>query len=161
MTVEIPLTRGLVAIVDQEDAARVLALGPWSAFPRGRNWYGRRTVRYEDGRGGSLYLHRVILDVPRVDHINGDGLDNRRANLRSATHADNMRNSRRRSDNTSGYKGVSASGWRWVARVYVDSRRLHLGTFASPEEAARAYDAAALELHGEFARLNFPKEKSA
>lgn len=161
MTREVPLTRGLVALVDDQDFDRVMALGPWSAFPRGRNWYGRRTVRVAGGNGTSLYLHRVVLDVPRVDHINGDGLDNRRANLRSASHADNMRNARLRSDNTSGFKGVSRSGDKWSASLHLDGRHLSLGAFSDPEQAARAYDAAALEHFGPFARLNFSKENAA
>lgn len=92
---------------------------------------------------------------PLVDHRNGNGLDNRRSNLRLATQAQNMSNRGRPTNNTSGYKGVSAGrlgGWR----AYITSRgkRLDIGTFASKEEAAEAYNAKALELHGEFARLN-------
>jgi hypothetical protein len=160
----IPLTRGLEALVDDEDAAAVLAAGPWSAFrARHRTFYARRTVYLGrvDGkqRGTSLYLHRLLVDAPRVDHVNGNGLDCRRANLRSATHADNMRNRRTvGANNTSGYKGVT---WdrrcsRWRASITVNRRHLSLGGLADPVAAARAYDAAAVEHFGGFARTNFP-----
>lgn len=157
MTVEIPLSQGLAALVDDADAAMVIALGPWSAFRRNRTFYARRTVR-SAGRETSLYMHRVLLDSPRVDHANGNGLDNRRSNLRSASHAENMRNARRRTDNTSGFKGVS---WakrrgRWTAAIHVDCRRIHLGSFDDSASAARAYDVAAIQHFGKFAALNFP-----
>jgi len=104
-------------------------------------------------------MHRVILpDAEEVDHINGNGLDNRRANLRPATGIENRRNRRRSRKNTSGYAGVS---WdkvnrKWYAYITADGRMRALGRFDTAEEAALARDRAALELHGEFARLNFP-----
>lgn len=161
MTIEIPLSQGLVALIDDEDYAAVMAYAPWSAYRSGRNVYGRRTVHLGEGRGTSVYMHQVVLECQRVDHINGDGLDNRRVNLRPATHADNMRNAQRRVDNTSGYKGVSWNKHSWVAGIHFNRRRIYLGSFADPAEAARAYDAAALEYFGPFARLNFPKENVA
>ena len=82
-----------------------------------------------------------------MDHENGNGLDNRRENLRLATHSQNQRNRRRTRDKV--YKGTRRNGKKWVAHIV-------LGTFASEEEAARAYDHAATLLYGEFARLNFP-----
>lgn len=159
MTATVPLSRGLVALVDDADLPLVLSFGSWSAMPRNRTYYARRTVRREGG-GSSQYMHRVLVDWPRVDHINGDGLDNRRCNLRPATHADNMRNARLRVDNSSGFKGVTASkrAGRWAAAIHVNGRRLHLGSFEDAQDAARAYDAAALTYFGEFARLNFPQE---
>lgn len=89
-----------------------------------------------------------------VDHINGDGLDNTRNNLRAVTPAENLRNQRLRKDNTSGFKGVSRHEGRWRARVRVDGKYTHVGLFDSAEDAARAYDEAARNMHGIFARTN-------
>ena len=163
MTLRIPLSRGLVALVDDNDYEMVRSMGPWSAFPRNRTFYARKTIYLGNGRGTSLYMHRVLTDWPRVDHINGDGLDNRRSNLRSTSHAGNMRNARLRPDSTSGYNGVS---WhpkhrKWVAAIHVDHRRIYLGSYIDPVEAARAYDEAATHHFGEFARINFPEETYA
>jgi len=113
-------------------------------------------------------MHRAIIadqlttDKPFVDHINGNTLDNRRCNLRSASAADNARNSARprSSNNIYGYRGIynPSGSSRWYARISVDMRRIHLGAFGSPHDAARAYNAAAIKYHGEFARLNIIRE---
>lgn len=157
--VEVPLTRGLVAMVDQADADRVLA-HRWHAHrpdPDGPH-YAERTERRPDGTRGTVRLHAFLTGWPLVDHVNGDGLDNRRSNLRPATDAQNGRNRGANRNNTSGYKGVSLDKRRgtWAAALWVAGRKHHLGTHATPEAAAHAYDHAAVELHGEFARLNFP-----
>jgi hypothetical protein len=110
--------------------------------------------------GGYNYLaHRLAWiyvtgtwPVAEIDHINGDGADNRFANLREATRGENARN-RARQNNTSGFKGVVGRGTRWEAKIYYDGREIYLGTFATPEEAHAAYAKAALEHHGEFARM--------
>lgn len=116
-------------------------------------------------------MHRVILarsvDLQlarheQCDHRNGDRLDNRRGNLRIATHGQNMVN--RRGGGASIYLGVTRNRMNWQARIVplgtgrekANSQRICLGTFADEAEAARAYDRAAREYHGEFARLNFP-----
>jgi hypothetical protein len=164
MTIEIRLTQGFVAIVDDEDAERILAAGKWCAT-RGRTggFYAIRNVACDDGKRRQVRLHTFLTGWSRVDHINGDGLDNRRANLREATHAENMRNTGVRSDNTSGYKGVHwyKSRKAWQASIKAEGKQLFLGYHSSAESAARAYDAAALELHGEFAGLNFPPPRIA
>ena len=85
-----------------------------------------------------------------IDHEDGDGLHNWFINLRDATRAQNSGNTRRRSDNTSGFKGVGRKGKRWVARVMIDGRKLHLGTHDTPEEAHVAYVEAAKKHFGEF-----------
>jgi hypothetical protein len=110
-------------------------------------------------------MPHVILrvdDTIEIDHVNGDGLDNRRENLRVATHAQNASNRGVRVNNTSGFKGVHANhsgrGKQWFAYITTNYKRQHLGMFGTAEEAARAYDAAAVRLHGEFARLNFPSD---
>jgi hypothetical protein len=108
-------------------------------------------------------MHRIILGLkdedPRLgDHIDGDGLNNIRSNLRVASSSGNAQNRRLSCCSSSGFKGVT---WRkrervWYAQIGYKDTRKHLGVFSTAEEAARAYDKAALQLFGEFANLNFP-----
>lgn len=159
--IRVPLTRGLIALVSEEDADRVLAL-KWHVRPV-RSRLGKFIA--VNGRGGAKptrhgcrYLHRFILNAPAdrlVDHINGDTLDNRRENLRLCTPSQNCIN--RPSIGGHGFRGVylRRSG-TWGAKIQVEGEITHLGQFATVEAAARAYDAAALQMHGEFACLNFP-----
>lgn len=157
MTVEIPLTQGYVALVDDEDAPTLLAMGSWQV-----NECDGRLYAGHGQRGTSLRMHKVILgyDGGMVDHINGDGLDNRRANLRFATGSQNNANAGLSPRNTSGFKGVSLfrRTSRWKAYICLNNKVRHLGYYTTAEEAARAYDAAAFEQWGIFARLNFPRE---
>lgn len=165
---KVQLTHGYVALVDDEDYDRVVALGSWQAQPDGQTVYARKRI-YVRGTGRdshkpSFLMHCFILGSFGVDHRNGDGLDNRRANLRIATHGQNMANKRIYRNNTSGFKGVTrntGSGRPWRAQLKADKKHYHLGYYDTPEAAARAYDAAARELFGEFARPNFPQETSA
>ena len=158
--VEIPLTgrngAGRVAIVDSADAAD-LQMYRWHAFiDRSGNVYARRAYK-EDGRVRCERMHRRITGLPgRVDHANGNTLDNRRVNLRAATAAQNVANSSKRSGSTSRFKGVSRAGSSWLAHIKSGGRSRHLGRFADEAAAARAYDEAARAGFGEFARLNFP-----
>ena len=162
--VRIALTRGLYTIVDATDAERVMAAGKWHATPSRNTHYARRNVRLADGSRSTILMHSLLTGFQRVDHINGDGLDNRRANLRAVTNAQNQYNRRRQSNNTSGFIGV---GWfkpqgRWMARITFQGVQRFLGYYDTAEDAARARDAAAIELHGsEFARLNFPVAEAA
>jgi hypothetical protein len=159
---EIPLTQGKIAQVDDEDFER-LSQWKWQASVlTGGLCYARRG----ESRGGverKIYMHHEVLGVPsstEVDHANGNGVDNRKDNLRLGTHAQNLRNTGLRTNNTSGYKGVhydSARG-KWKAEICVRGKGHHLGRFPTAEEAARAYDAAARAHSGEFAWLNFPDE---
>jgi hypothetical protein len=160
----IPLTRGKYAIVDPEDFDRLNAHSWHTASDRGC-LYARRTVRHPITKAQSnVHMHRQILqNVPDgmvVDHINHNGLDNREANVRPATHAQNQWNARKtKSPTRSKHKGIawSNSKNRWRARITVNSRRIHLGYFKSQRDAAKAYDRAALKYHGDFAVLNFPR----
>ena len=115
------------------------------------------------GRESQIYMHKEILKVPEgmvTDHINRDGMDNRRANLRAATHSQNMCNKRKRSGPTySKYKGIH---WhklhrKWKAAITFEKKRIYLGSFENEIDAAKVYDEAAKKYHGEFACLNFPK----
>lgn len=161
-TMLVPSNSGRFAIIDAEDA-HIVAPYRWSCDRLG---YFRRKRRASEGMGFiSALLHREIMSAPAgvdVDHINGDPSDNRRANLRLATRSQNRVNTGPQSNNTSGYNGVSwhTRDQKWHAAISrVSPRGMHfLGSYASREEAARAYDAAAIELYGEFARLNFPDE---
>ena len=156
--VEIPLTAGYVAVVDEADAPAVLGCGSrWRVVLDDRRAYARRHVRKPGGGYTSQPLHTFLTGWPLVDHIDGDGLNNVRANLRPATPAENAQNRSVRSDSKSGLKGVQQrTPGRWIARIQVDGRRLHLGVYASADVAARAYDAAAPEYFGDLARTNFP-----
>lgn len=159
--IEIPLTQGKVALVDNEDA--YLAKVKWCASFHHLTWYVRRRVAREDGRPSTQMLHRAVLGLtdPRVvvDHINGDGLDNQRENLRVVSTSQNIAKARLRMTNTSGFRGVTwdSPRQRWVAQIKVDYARKFLGRYYAAEDAARAYDAAARQHFGEFARLNFPE----
>ncbi len=112
-------------------------------------------------------MHRTILDAKKgesVDHCNDIGLDNQRHNLRRCTHKQNIQNRRRNRNNKCGYKGVclDRTGKKWQASIGSPSQgnRKHLGRFSCLIEAAKAYDEAAIERYGEFARLNFPMQTS-
>lgn len=157
MTQMIPLTKGYFAIVDDEDFERVSQYKWYAHIGESSGPYARQ---YPIGQ-----MHRLILDAPPhlyVDHIDGNGLNNRRSNLRLCTKGQNAANSILPSTNRSGFRGV----WlhrplqKWRAGIRFQGRNISLGCFDDPIEAARAYDAKALELFGEFARLNFPQEVS-
>jgi hypothetical protein len=143
---------GLTAQVDDSDR-HLVESSTWYANKIGNTWYAYRRVS-----GVNQLMHRVLTGFPLTDHINGDGLDNRRANLRAATKAQNGRNMRK-TRGTSRYKGVSWSKERslWQADISTGHRRISLGRFSDEEVAGRAYDDAARSLFGDFAALNFPR----
>ncbi|GAA2696364.1 AP2 domain-containing protein [Actinoplanes palleronii] len=158
---ELILPSGHIALVDDADLPLVTAPGlRWHLTPasKDKNYVGRRWR--EDGRYRKQRLHSFLTGWSLVDHINGDGMDNRRANLRPATHSQNNCNKGSMRTASSQHKGVSLISRRksrpWLAQIKKDRRYFYLGYFDSQDDAARAYDAAARELHGEFAHLNFP-----
>ncbi len=156
---EVPLTQGQVALVDDEDADRIL-VHRWFAMwdPSTRSYRAARKIRRE-----VVYLSTFIIGQPgdvQIDHANHNTLDDQRQNLRVATGSQNSANRRRRSDNTTGFIGVywRAERKKWSAMIRVNGVLKHLGYFDLPEEAAQKRDEAAYSEFGEFATLNFPKE---
>lgn len=161
---KIELTQGKSAFVDDEDFAS-LSQHKWFAFLHHGNWYAARNIT-QDGRVVMIRMHREIMgcvkgDGTIVDHEDGNTLDNRKQNLRFATNTENTRNARPK--NGKSYKGVHFDGRKklakpWEARICAGEKTQHkeryLGRFATAEEAALAYNEAARELHGEYARLN-------
>lgn len=160
--VEVPLSRGQVALIDEADLERVSR----------HNWHANPTTYDKDKfyavtsiKGATTYLHRFILEAPKgllVDHRNRDTLDCRRANLRLATRVQN--NVNRLEATTQPYRGIERLPLPtrcWRARIQVKGRQVRLGRFWTAEEAARAYDAAARKHYGEFAMLNFPQSSEA
>lgn len=157
--VRVPLTRGKYTLIDAEDCLKVIPYR-WNArYDKYSDSYRAYTNARIDGKQTTLIMHRLIMDAPKgmsVDHINHDTLDNRKANLRLATTAQNNKNAPKRKDNKSGYKGVS---WRrdkekYQAKIKNDNVQHYLGYFDTPEEAALAYNKAAVQMHGEFAAPN-------
>jgi hypothetical protein len=157
----IPLTRGKFAIVDPEDYERLNEYR-WHVTKNGNTFYAKRNPRVgRKGKAPPIYMHRSIIEVPAtlvIDHINFNGLDNRKANLRLATRTQNNRHIRRtRTPGTSKYKGVS---WytrekKWVVKIHADGKTHTVGYFTDEVQAAKAYDKAAKIHHAEFAALNF------
>lgn len=152
---EIKLTQGKVAIVDDEDFE---FLSQWKWYVHGS---GPRTCyaeRKSEGDHKRVPMHRVIMNTPKglfTDHINGNGLDNRRCNLRICTTAENQYNARRRHSNRSGFKGVyydKAVG-KWRAAITINQKKIHLGRKDTPQEAHQLYVEAAKKHFGEFARF--------
>ncbi len=154
----IPLTMGKFAIVDPDDFFE-LSRHKWQVKGDAK-LYATRAAPREKGKLRHILMHREILNVPAgmvVDHINHNGLDNRKANLRPATFAQNAWSARRR--RPSGYRGVSFDKRRrlWRATISYCGKSKHLGHFKDKVKAAKAYDKAARKYHGDFATLNFPE----
>lgn len=160
-TKTIELTQGKFAQVDDEDFERLNQY----------NWYfncGYAMRHLYDPitqKTTKMRMHREIMKAPKgidVDHINGNRLDNRRENLRLDPDRKNTQNQGLSKNSTSGYKGVSWSKASscWVARIKVKNKKIHLGLFDTLTDAAKAYDKAALELHGEFSKTNFPESSN-
>lgn len=159
----ITLSQGYVALIDAADVEMV-SQHRWCASVDYRIDGSVRAVYAITSvprKSAKLWLHRLFTDAPDgldVDHIDRDGLNNRRSNLRLATRAQNLQNQGLRENNTSGFKGVNWHKLRqkWRAYIQANGKRRHLGLYSTPEDAARAYNLAAIALHGDYARLNAP-----
>lgn len=149
MASQLTLTKGHIAIVDDD-------VYEWACKMK---WYYNLGYAASKPRSGIVYLHRLIMNSPKdlqIDHINGNRLDNRKENLRVCTKSQNAMNSKLARTNTSGYKGVN---WdkrynKWRARIKLNKKEKHLGFFNNKEDAAKAYNEAAIKYFGEFARIN-------
>jgi hypothetical protein len=150
-TIEIPLTRGYVTRIDAADMA----------VADGRKWHSH-VVSHRNSvyactkiNGRHTLLHKLLADWAEVDHADGDGLNNCRSNLRDGTGlGKNKPNRGMQSNNTSGFKGVYCRGSKWIALIKVNRKMICLGTYGTPEEAASAYDHAAVSHFGEYAKTN-------
>lgn len=165
---QIQLTKGKFALVDDEDFEW---LNQWKWCVQGQNsgsnFYAKRAVRKKIVHESENYfsmkmisMHRFIFGIKDIniviDHIDGNGLNNQKSNLRPCTQTQNLYNRRSKGTKTSVYKGVSQRGIsnQWRAYIHVKDKVLHLGTFGSEIDAAASYNIAALKYHGEFANLN-------
>lgn len=147
----IELTRGLNAIVDDDDY-ETLSQFSWHAHDSGKNMYAAARVL-----GDIIYMHQMIMpDNIIVDHVNNDTLDNRKENLRSSNHNDNSSNRSKTEHNTSSkFKGVTRiNNRKWKAHIGIDDKDFHIGYFETEEDAARAYNEQAEEIFGDKAKLN-------
>lgn len=150
----IPLTRGKFAVVDAEDYPRISKY-TWFTEGTQKNCYA---VRKQNGK--SIKMHRQITNAPDhlvVDHIDHNGLNNQKKNLRLATFTQNCQNQRRSAHGTSKYKGVhwNKRAKKWAAAIRCNNKTHHLGYFHNETDAAHAYDNAAKKYHREYASLNF------
>ncbi|MEO1538492.1 MAG: AP2 domain-containing protein [Pseudomonadota bacterium] len=142
-------------MIDIEDVALVESMN-WQLLLDGRNRYAITAASRINGTR-AISMHRLIMDPPDglcVDHIDGDGLNNVRSNLRLADKFENARNAKKRLDNKSGYKGVSFHKrlGKWRAYIATRGTQVHLGYFDTPELAHQSYCEASQEMHAEFGR---------
>ena len=149
----VPLTKGYEAVIDAADVHLVKGR-PWHAKPDKSCVYARTNVQKSDGTRTTVMMHQLLTGFAMTDHINGDGLCNRRSNLRAATIEQNNQNAAKPRTNTSGIKGVTWDRQRnkWRATISVGSKGVHLGYFSTPDDAAAVYAKASAKHHGEFGR---------
>lgn len=164
--VEIDVGHGRKAVVNEADYSTIDKY-TWGAAKSkgGQIWYAQTNIKRKNGKYSPVQMHKLIVpDVPSGmvrDHVNGNGLDNRRKNIRICEPKHNSRNQQAHRDKKhSRYKGVAIMpGNRtrpWFARIIVDYKQIYLGWFGTEIEAARAYDGGARQYFGEYARVNFP-----
>ncbi len=154
------LGEGKWVILDQQDYYR-LRIFKWIVYGNGTNLYAIRHQLIEPNKTKTVYMHREIMNPPPdlvVDHRNCDGLDNRKQNLRFATHAQNTRNRRKKKNGSSQFLGVYFNKEKstWDSQLMHNGKKIWVGRFDNEIDAAKAYDETARKYHGEFARLNFP-----
>jgi len=155
----ITLSQGKFAQVDDADYDW-LNVWKWCASRFKNTYYATRASKRINGKQKTIYMHREILNTPKgklTDHQDHNGLNCQRHNIRNATHSQNRINTT--PYGYSKYLGVTFSGKKYKSKfracIYIKGRRIHLGFFMIEEDAARAYDIAAKQYHGEFANLNF------
>ena len=153
--VKIKLTQGKTALIDDDDADMVSRF-KWRVQKDKHRFYAMACIPQEGRPSKDISLHRLVMRFPKneVDHINGDGLDCQKHNLREATKSQNQRNRRVNANSGTGIKGVSLRNGKYCARISADGKLINLGTFDTAAEAAKAYDVASLKFHGEFGRRN-------
>jgi len=156
---KIPLTQGKFALVDDGDYGDLSGYTWYAA--KNRNTYYAQRSKTISGKPKVIKMHRVIMglhfgDGKQIDHINGNGLDNQRANLRFCTNQENLRNQKATKNCSSQFKGVNfhKKAMKWQARICVNNKDKHLGSFDTEIEAAKAYNEAAKELFGDYALCN-------
>lgn len=156
---KIPLNHGKFAMVDDADYEAVSQF-TWHAKRARHKFCAARKIILSTGKPTTQRLHQFLLPgVPRIDHRDGDGLNNQRENLRPATHTQNQQGHRHKwAGATSQYRGVSwTRKYRvWVASIKANRKKIHIGHFHNEIDAAKAYDSAARKYFGEFASPNFP-----
>jgi len=157
----IKLTQGYEALVDDDDYERVAAF-KWCALVDRTRVYAIRTERVPNVPRRTIYMHCFITGSKGIDHHDGNGLDNRRANLREADQSHNQMNVRKSPGASSGFKGVCwhKASRRWLARIKLNGVSRHIGVFRDEVDAATAYNFAAHKLFGAFARFNVPSQIS-
>jgi hypothetical protein len=154
----IALTQGKVTCVDDDDYDSI-SKHRWRACKGNKTWYAKAYIKGSDGKTRDTPMHRFLLGVTKkqsiVDHIDTDGLNNTRINLRICTQSENLRNRGKQANNTSGYKGVSydARDKVWLATIKLHGKQIRIGRFKYADLAYSAYRIMAHELHGEFARF--------
>jgi hypothetical protein len=156
---EIQLTKGFVALIDDEDYDLLIQFN-WHVRDDRNNLYAATNLAI-NGRGRTVPMHRIIMNTPlglEVDHRDHNGLNNQKHNLRNCTRTENGRNCRPKINCKSKYKGVKFDNKHINGKVYnyirADIQNTYIGSFKTEEDAARAYDKKAIELYGEFANLN-------
>lgn len=152
----IPLTKGFEAVIDSSDI-HLVENKSWRANVKNHTVYAISSDKRVGGSRPTIIMHRVIANTPDgmdTDHVDGNGLNNKRSNLRNSTRSENLCNTSAKPNNSSGFKGVS---WekrynRWRALIKKNGKSYHLGLYKTPEDAFMAYCKAAIVFHGDFAR---------
>lgn len=158
---QIYLTQNQIALVDDEDYEFLVNFNSWCAttHKRRKTFYAVSSKMVGD-KCKNFFMHRLLLNISSndlfVDHIDGNGLNNQRSNLRICTRNENQQNRPKNKNNKSGYKGVywNTERGKWQADIMVDKKKVYLGRFDNVELAAKAYKDAALKYHAEYANIN-------